>query len=224
MKRALVLAVIGSSLALAAPRANAANPSTARLAPYARLAASQDGRHLLAFARESMLAYWGDGDVPAADGLPDWPAAPCGVYITLVSGAQTRACVGSAAPMRGTLSETIRVLAREALRADRRRPPVTRDELDTLRIVIAFADDGQPLSNPALVDPGREGLLVTSPRGEVAFLPGEARTVRWALGEARRIGVLSRDAADASFRRFHVVTLAEPAALPTDEEGSDAYP
>lgn len=198
--------------------------SAAQLAPYARLAGSGEGRALLAHARASMRGYWAGAPARDAAGVPGWPAPPVGLYVSLARGRATRACVGSAAPVRGTLAETVRALAVEALHADRRRPPVRREELDDLRIILSFTDEGETITNPMLVDPGREGLLVSSPRGAVAFLPGEARTVRWALREARRIGVLKDGTADASFSRFHVVTLAEPARAPEDEEDSDELP
>ena len=52
---------------------------------------------------------------------------------------------------------------------------------------------------------------IHSPRGNVTFLPGEARTVRWALSEARRLGILREGTSDATYRRLEVVTLAEGA-------------
>ena len=60
------------------------------------------------------------------------------------------------------------------------------------------------------VRPMREGLLVRTPRGDVAFLHGEARTVSWALRQARQAGLLER-AEDASFLRFDAVVLQEDA-------------
>jgi hypothetical protein len=57
----------------------------------------------------------------------------------------------------------------------------------------------------------REGLKIETERGAVAFLPGEARTVAWAVREARRIGVLAGPLAEARCSRFDVVTLQGPA-------------
>jgi AMMECR1 domain-containing protein len=230
------------ALALAGTATAAAGPEPAPLAPYARLAAGPEGRALLGIARRAMEAYWAAPSAPGrparedsglaaaspdagdpADtvALPEWPGAPAGVYVSLVRGRATRACVGSPVPLRGTLVETVRALAVEALRADPRRPPVRRHELEELRIVLSFVDEGEVLANPMSVDPGREGLLVSSPRGAVAFLPGEARTVRWALGEARRAGVLRAGHDDASYRRLRVVTLSEPERPPASEETED---
>jgi AMMECR1 domain-containing protein len=191
------------------------------LAPYQRFAESSDAPRLLALARAAIEDHWRERPASADTVSIDWPGAPAGVYVTLTRGRETRACVGSPAPTRAGLVETVRSLAVLALSADRRRPPVRRDELERLGIAISFTDQGEPVTDPMLVDPGREGLLVTSSRGSVAFLPGEARTIRWALDEARRAGVLKRGDASVSYRRLRVVNVAEPAPSPAREEEDD---
>ena len=193
------------------------------LEPYRVLARSPRSREILAFARATMDRYW-DAAEAAPDSvpqsaLPGWPGRPTGVYVSL-AGHTTRACVGNATPT-GTLAETVELLAIRSLEADRRHPPLRHDELPSLRILISFAGDGEPVSDPMVVDPAREGLLVSSPRGNVAFLPGEARTVQWALREARRIGVLAGKGADVSYRRFPVVVISEPARPAPREEPVD---
>jgi len=181
------------------------------LAAYRALSTSLSGARLLAFARSAMLDYW--REIPAVldtAALPEWPGEPAGVYVSLVHGPETRACVGAPVPTRGTLAETVRSLAFEVLRADRRRPPLRLEELDDVRVVITFVRERETLANPMLVDPRTEGLLIGSPRGHVAFLPGEARTVRWALSEAKRVGILKGAGSDASYTRLAAVAIAEP--------------
>ena len=203
------------------------------LEPYRRMARSPMGEQLLRLARATMTR---SGPVKAAQSLdsigsdsvahaatspgsdiPDsiarapWPGPPLPVYVSLVRGRETRACVGVDGAARGTLGETVQAVALETLRADPRHPAVRSEELPGLRIVISITDAGEPVANPMLVDPGREGLSIHSPRGSVTFLPGEARTVRWALSEARRLGILRSDRSDATYRRLEVVTLAEDA-------------
>jgi len=118
-------------------------------------------------------------------------------------------------PYRGGLVETVRALAVQSLQADRRRPPIRREELPALRVIISFAGAAEEVTDPMQVNPGREGLLVSSTGGSVAFLPGEARTVAWALQEARRIGVLRGPTESATFYRFPVVVLAEAPPPPS---------
>jgi AMMECR1 domain-containing protein len=140
-----------------------------------------------------------------------WPGSVRPVYVTLAHGAATRACVGADAPTGGTLGSAVAALGEQLVANDRRHPPLLAGELDTLRLVVAFAGDAQPVNDPFTVDPRREGLRIETDRGAVAFLPGEARTVSWAIREARRIGVLAGPQSDARFSRFAVVVLQGPA-------------
>lgn len=181
------------------------------LASYRAFARSADGPRLLAIARVAAETRR-SASIASSDSAPPpcWPGAPTGVYVSLAAGRATRACVGSPAPTHGGLSETIADLAVQVLSSDVRRPPVRPEELSRLRVVISFAGEGEAIASPYDARPGAEGLLVSSPRGSVAFLPGEARTVAWALTEARRIGVIQGAAADVTYRRFPVVALSEP--------------
>ena len=188
-----------------------------RLAPYRALRHTAAGDRLLEIARDVMTG--GDaGGAPATATLPAkldaLPAPPPALIVTLRNGPVTRACVGQEPPASGDLAEAVRRLAGEARTGDRRRPPVRAEELESLSVVLGFADSAIPLKHVSELDPGREGLLIETDRGRVAFLPGEARTVSWAMREARRIGVLAGPEANARVYRFDVVTLSEPARLP----------
>jgi len=204
---AVPVAVAGMLLLAWTAPAAAAGPDPA-LAPYRELARSPAAARLLAVARAALESHW-SGAPPDTAPAPDWPGAPTALYLSLVRGEQTRACVGSPTPPRGTLAESVRALAEAALASDLRRPPVRRDELAALRVVLAFAGTGAPVADPMSVDPGREGLLVGGARGHVAFLPGEARTVAWALREARRAGVVE-PGQPPEYTHFAVVTITEP--------------
>lgn len=218
--------------------------ATAEMDAYRRFARTPESGALLIAARRAMEGATAATAAPdtraasAATTAPDgravtdsansadtlaWPGSPAGLYISLVHGKTTRACVGSPTPPRGSLAESVRTLARLALTADPRRPPVRRDELPELRIVISFTNAGRRVASPYEVDPGREGLLVGSARGHVAYLPGEARTVQWALREARRAGVLAGES-DAQYRRLDVVTLSEPISIVPSRRDKDALP
>lgn len=194
----------------------AASPSGADpLAPWRALAREPAGRTLLASAR----AVMSEAEPPAEDAALELPLPPAALYVTLSRGGVTRACVGQDPPASADLARAVAMLAAQVRTGDRRRPPVRRDELPNLRLTLAFAGPAEPVASPHEVDPGREGLLIEGARGRVAFLPGEARTVAWALREARRIGVIEGPAASARCYRFDVVTLSEaaPSAAFTEE-------
>ena len=205
---ALRLALV--ALACAGGAAPAGSAADGALAPYAELARTPRARALLARARAVMARHWDPQAAPDSGAAIAWPGAPVAVYVSLVEGRTTRSCVGRAGASFATLSGALQGLAIEALTADRRHAPVRREELERLRVVITFGGEGEVVADPMLVDPAREGLSVSTSRGTVAFLPGEARTVAWALREARRIGVLEGPVAGAICRRFPVVVLAEP--------------
>ena len=183
---------------------------------YREFATSPRCDALLAFTRAALHEYFeNDGAAAAAatpatpDSLvPDWPGPPTGLFLSLTRGASTRACVGTATPAAGTLAHHLRRLAAQVLTSDPRHPPVRADELDTLRVNVSFAGRPEPVADPMEVAPAHEGLLITSGRGSIAFLPGEARTISWALREARRVGLLDRSG-DASYQRFQVVALKD---------------
>jgi AMMECR1 domain-containing protein len=216
-RTAWILAAAAIASVSPAPGANARTPSP-ELDAYRDFVRRPEARRLLAVARDAMERYWGAAASVDSTSAPVWPDAPVGVYLSLVDRTGTRACVGSAIPLRAGLSETVRALAIESLQADRRRPPIRREEIASLRIVIAFAGSGERVADAMDVDPGREGLRITSGSASMAFLPGEARTVSWALREAKRVGVLHGSDPTAEFHRFPVVTLSEPIPPPPTEE------
>lgn len=209
MRRALLVAAALLSVA--------AGPRAPELEPYRVLA--RDGaacERLLDAVREGLAGSFVDappaaGVAPAGGGA-DWPGSPRPLYVTLVRARATRACVGVDVPPGGSLAASLRLLGGRLASDDRRRPPVRPDELDTLRLVVAFAGDPVPVADPLALDPMREGLKIETDRGTLAFLPGEARTVAWAIREARRLGVLAGPLAEARCSRFDVVTLQGPAA------------
>jgi len=225
--RRVIVSIVTLLVAAVGTPARAGAAADPTLAPYAALVRSPAGTALLRRARAAMEHHWAPAEpdrrrpaVATPDSVPSvaWPAAPVGVYLSLVRGRATRACIGREGASFATLSDAVEALAVEVLTADRRRPPLRHEDLAALRVVVSFAGEGEPIADPMLADPGREGLSIATPRGVVAFLPGEARTVAWALRESRRIGVLDGAVSSASYRRFPVVVLSEP-EVPSLPEG-----
>ncbi len=210
----------GALLLAAALLAAAPGGRAPELEPYRALASDRvSSERLLDVVRGALAASTAEATAaatpaapaPAAPAAPEWPGSPRPLYVTLARARATRACVGADVPPGGSLAASLRLLGAQLATADRRHPPVRAAELDSLRLVVAFAGDPEPVADPMSLDPMREGLKIETDRGAVAFLPGEARTVAWAVREARRIGVLAGPLAEARCSRFDVVTLQGPA-------------
>src|SRR4051812_31985444 len=105
-----VMGLLVLTSGLVAPLGAWASSPVAGTDPYQSFARSPQGARLLIVARNAMRAHWGEHDTARESAIP-WPAAPRGIYVTLTDGTGTRACVGNAAPYRGGLIETVRVLA-----------------------------------------------------------------------------------------------------------------
>ncbi|MFN8587459.1 MAG: AMMECR1 domain-containing protein [Candidatus Eisenbacteria bacterium] len=213
---ALALAVAAAGVVPVRTAAWPAPGGAPELAPYRALARNAaDAEGALAAARLGLAMALSDaGELPRYVKVPEWPGSPRPVYATLVRGRTTRACVGTDVALGGSLAATLSRLGERLADTDLRRPPVRAEELDTLRLVVAFASDPVAVRDPMTVDPLREGLRVETERGAVAFLPGEARTIGWALREAKRIGVTAGvSASEVRYSRFSVVTVSGPATL-----------
>lgn len=215
---AVALALLAPAPAAPAPTPRASASAGAAAAPelaaYRAYVAGDSAAALLALARSGLVAAASDDAGEPPPHGPAWPGSPRPLYVTLMRGRLIRACVGSDTPLDASLGGSVWKLAARALTADRRRAPVRGDELDSLRIVLAFAGDDTPVADPYAVHPLREGLKLETARGGIAFLPGEARTIAWALAEARRAGVLVGPVSEARCSRFPVVVIQESVAPP----------
>jgi len=123
-------------------------------------------------------------------------------FVTFFTGKRVFACFGGFSPRRATLAEEIHENIRLALKNDARSRSANTETAANAGIQITF-----PMSQPERVesyhsiDPAHEGMFVESSGGGVAFVPGEARTARWAFREAlRRLG--ESDPAAVTVYRF----------------------
>jgi hypothetical protein len=144
-------------------------PDTARLPDEAR-------RRLLALARRALEQRLAGGVGVAADEDP-----PCdqkrGVFVTLSDGGDLRGCIGYPLPIR-SLGQAVVDCAIAAAVDDPRFPPVTRAELDRLRIEISVLT--VPVDcRPEDVVVGRDGLIVRHGGASGLLLPQVASEHGW---------------------------------------------
>jgi AmmeMemoRadiSam system protein A len=95
-----------------------------------------------------------------------------GAFVTLEESGDLRGCIGHVMGDR-PLGEVIRQMAVSAARSDPRFPPVTADELPSLRIEISVLHEPARVETEGLgrIVIGRDGLLVRRGRAQAVLLP-----------------------------------------------------
>jgi AmmeMemoRadiSam system protein A len=114
---------------------------------------------LLAVARRSIACHLdGAPFEPGVRGDPEL-LQPLGAFVTLkTGGGDLRGCIGHLSP-EVPLVQTVARVAVASATEDPRFDPVTRDELDALRLEVSVLSTYEPIA-PEAVEVGRHGLLV----------------------------------------------------------------
>ncbi len=135
------------------------------------------GRILLPLARAAIAEALGrHGAVPAIDRSAPWLAEPGAAFVTLTENGRLRGCIGSLAPRR-PLGDDVAANARAAAFDDPRFPPLSRDELDRIRIEVSVLSPLTPLPVAseaealARIRPHVDGLVLEWGRHRGTFLP-----------------------------------------------------
>lgn len=130
---------------------------------------------LLKLARATIRDYLGQKTVPAESSVTGHLAAPRGCFVTLHRGGRLRGCIGRFASGKTTedwsLAKTVQLMAIEAATGDPRFPPVTLDEVDSLRIEISALTPARPIARPDEIVVGRDGLIVSCGGRRGVLLP-----------------------------------------------------
>lgn len=158
----------------------------------------------------------------ALRGSYESPPAPTGKYLGAARGVfvtirrqdgRLRGCVGSSEPVcPNIVAETWRS-ARLAAFHDNRFPPVTAEELDSLRFEVQVLHSRATVTTMEELDPGRYGILISTSDGrDSLLLPGiqEIRTPAQQLSCARRKAGI-RPSEPITLERFQTDPFAEPA-------------
>lgn len=133
---------------------------------------------LLAVARQSIENAVAGRRLPtlALDGMPPALRENGASFVTLTRQGQLRGCVGSLAAHQ-PLFEDVRQRAMQAAVDDTRFPPVSAPELKEIEIEISCLQPAVPLeyddpaSLPALLRPGKDGVVLSDGRRRATFLP-----------------------------------------------------
>lgn len=139
---------------------------------------------------------------------PEIELPPSGLFVTLVKNRAVRGCYGSLSPEGRDLFDQIRDYTIGAATLDFRKTPIHPLELQDLVIILSFPKSLEPVFNVYEIDPKQEGLLIRSGSRAAILLPGEARTARWQLEEARRqAGIRGKE--NVELFRIHTWTIYE---------------
>ncbi len=95
---------------------------------------------------------------------------PAAVFVTLTKDSNLRGCIGTTEPA-GTLLDSVNYFSRQAAFADHRFPPLTKAELDKVKIEISVLTRPAPVSSDKEIKPGRHGVTVERDGHRGLFLP-----------------------------------------------------
>ena len=144
--------------------------------PEAYLDASQR-TGLLGIARRALGGYLGTGRIPPEEGAQGKLAAPGAAFVTLTKNGRLRGCIGYTEAV-APLFKVVQECAVAAATEDPRFPPVSSNELSSLRVEISVLTPLVPIL-PEEVEVGRHGLMVAQGRMRGLLLPQVAVESGW---------------------------------------------
>jgi len=126
-------------------------------------------KDLLGIARRALDGYLVAGTIPTEEGARGKLAAPGTAFVTLTKKGRLRGCIGYTEAV-APLFKVVQECAVAAATEDPRFPPVSSNELPSLRIEISVLTPLVPI-RPEEVEVGRHGLMVSQGRMRGLLLP-----------------------------------------------------
>ncbi len=136
-----------------------------------------DQRNLVRLAREALVAYLNDGQIPRGEESGEALRQPCGAFVTLRKGKNLRGCIGVIEAVK-PLYKVVRECAVLAAVQDPRFSPVTQDELPALTVEISALSPLFDIS-PEKIEVGRHGLVISHGSQCGLLLPQVATEWKW---------------------------------------------
>lgn len=137
--------------------------------------ASPLGRQLVALARQALHEAVGGAPVEVGPLDPGLDRAGAS-FVTLTTAGDLRGCIGALEPRR-SLAEDVRHNARAAALEDRRFPPVTASELDSISVEVSVLSPLEEIAHRgeddllAQLRPGQDGVVLEQAGLRATFLP-----------------------------------------------------
>ena len=142
------------------------------------------------------------------DGLPEeMYSKRAGVFVSLKEEGRLRGCIGTIAPVRGSVAEEIIENAISASTKDPRFPAVEPDELDRLVYSVDVLGETESISSAAELDVKRYGVIVSRGRARGLLLPNldGVDTVEGQIAIAKRKAGIPEKEQNIRLERFEVV-------------------
>jgi AmmeMemoRadiSam system protein A len=133
-------------------------------------------RDLLWLARSTIAARLAGADLSAPTPLD--PPLRAGAFVSLHAHGDLRGCIGYPAGDRD-LTAVVRECAVSAAFEDPRFPPLASDELPFVQIEISVLGQIEDVRDPAEIDVGRHGLIVSQGLWRGLLLPQVASEMGW---------------------------------------------
>ena len=134
-------------------------------------------------------------------------SARAGVFVSLKEEGKLRGCIGTIAPVRGSVAEEIIENAVSAAVRDPRFHAVEPEELERLVYSVDVLGETETIDSPEELDVKRYGVVVSRGRRRGLLLPNleGVDTVEEQIDIARRKAGIPEDAEDIRLERFEVV-------------------
>ena len=145
---------------------------------------SDDKAALLAIARQTLEHNIRTGGVPdiPRETLSASLKSECGAFVTLNKNGRLRGCIGRFEPD-APLYQVIQEMTVAAATQDYRFSPVTRSELNDIRIEVSVLTPLRKIRSDAEFDPARNGIYIRKGNRSGTFLPQVARETGWTKEE-----------------------------------------
>jgi len=136
----------------------------------------------LSIAREALEKYLVSGKVERLRPKNQDLNQVLGCFVTLKKNQELRGCIGQFEP-NIPLYQLIQRMAITAATQDPRFPPVTSDELTTIKIEISIMTPKKKISDWQKIKLGKEGVVIQKGPHAGTFLPQVATETGWSLEE-----------------------------------------
>ena len=172
-----------------------------------RRKASEDS--YVQLARKTVETYVRTGKkLRVPEGLPEeMYSRRAGVFVSLKEEGRLRGCIGTIAPVRGSIAEEIIENGISAAAKDPRFHAVEPEELDRLEYSVDVLGETEKIDSPEKLDVKRYGVVVSRGYRRGLLLPDleGVDTVEEQIDIARRKAGIPEDAEDIRLERFEVV-------------------